>query len=164
GNVAAIQAPPAGGDTRLYFQAANNSIQQMAISGPFTSGHLYASRELVPANEVQANTLIAATTINGEDFQEVGFVHVFFISPSNVLSEYIFHPNTGWRGGPSCTECIDTSGYVVQPGNRVLYAMGNSEAGSLALLRVGFVSAGAPDGLTEADYNLTNGWRLAQMN
>ncbi|KAJ7908911.1 hypothetical protein B0H13DRAFT_2015800 [Mycena leptocephala] len=133
-----------------------------AISGPFTSGRLYAGDELVPANEVQANTLIAATTINGKISRR--WVHVFFISPSNVLSEYIFRPSTGWRGGSSCTECIDTSGFIVQPGNRVLYAMGNTEAGSLALLRVGFVSAGAPDGLTEADYDLTNGWRLAQMN
>ncbi|KAJ7763449.1 hypothetical protein B0H16DRAFT_1311173, partial [Mycena metata] len=156
---AALQAPPTGGDTRLYYQNADNSIQQISVSGPFTSGELYGTRVLVPADEVQANTLIAAAMINGETF-----VHVFFISPRNTLSEYIFRPGTGWRGGANCTECIDTEGYVVQPGNRVLYAMGNSDAGSLALLRVGFVSAGAPGALTEVDYDLTNGWRLAQMN
>ncbi|KAJ7196388.1 hypothetical protein GGX14DRAFT_574960 [Mycena pura] len=178
GNVAPIQAPAfwtgaLQGDTRIYYQNADGGIQATGISGPLTSGTFIFTQALVPASQVQGNTPIAAVTINEAAFQAVRFrvhlahigmqVHVFFVSPSNILSEYIFSEATGWRGGPSCTDCIDVQGFVVQSGNRVLYAMANEEAGSLALLRVGFVSAGAPDTLSEADFDAQNGWRLAQM-
>ncbi|KAJ7256735.1 hypothetical protein C8J57DRAFT_1517369 [Mycena rebaudengoi] len=156
-NVAAIQA--SSGDTRIYYQNADNSIQAIAISGPFTTGALYISVVIVPTNQVQPNTLIAAA-MRGDDFEEV---HVFFISPLRILSEYIFTVTTNWRGGPNCTDCIDASQFVVQPGNRVLYAMENSAVGGQKNLRVGFVSAGAPNTLTEAVYDPVQGWRLAQM-
>jgi hypothetical protein len=42
--------------------------------------------------------------------------------------------------------------------------MGNSDPGSPALLRVGFISAGAPDTLTEVNYDATNGWRIAVLS
>ncbi|KAJ7769978.1 hypothetical protein B0H16DRAFT_1715613 [Mycena metata] len=162
GNIAAIQATnDLTGDTRIYFQNADNSIEEIGVTGPFTSGRLFGQGLHVPADEVQGNTLIAAVTIDGEHFQEI---HLFFVSPANILSEYIFDTATGWRGGASCTDCITVNAYAVEPGNRVLYAMGNSASGSPAILRVGFVSAGAPTTLSEADYDPVNGWRLAQLN
>ncbi|KAJ7769971.1 hypothetical protein B0H16DRAFT_1715607 [Mycena metata] len=161
GNIGAVQAiGGTPGDTRLYFQNADNSIQAVRVTGPFTTGRFFAQSPRIPADEVQANTLIAVVTI-GDDFQEV---HIFFVSPANILSEYIFDTATGWRGGASCTDCITVNAYAVEPGNRVLYAMGNSASGSPAILRVGFVSAGAPTTLSEADYDPVNGWRLAQLN
>jgi hypothetical protein len=85
------------------------------------------------------------------------------VSPTNILSEYIWTNAIGWHGGPSCTNCITRSGFVVQPGNKVLYAIANDAAGSLATLRVGFVSAGAPTTISEADFSPTKGWQVAQL-
>ncbi|KAJ7229491.1 hypothetical protein C8J57DRAFT_1387217 [Mycena rebaudengoi] len=162
GNIAAVQVPGASADTRIYYQNPDNSIQVMGVSGPFTTGRRFLSLLVVPAAEVQFNTLIAAvaTRFNGGDFAEV---HLFFISPSNVLSEYI-GDSTGFRGGPTCTDCITALNFVVQSGNRVLYATGSSDPGSPALLRVGFISAGAPDTLTEVDYDVKTGWRIAVLS
>ncbi|KAJ7633935.1 hypothetical protein B0H17DRAFT_1149855 [Mycena rosella] len=161
GNVAAIQAPAGAADTRIYYQEPDNSIHVLLISGPFTTGRWFGSELVVPAAEVQFNTLIAAVTIDGGDFT---LAYLFFISPSNVLSGYIGTPAAGWVGGPACTDCITALNFVVQPGNRVLYAMGNDDPGSPAVLRVGFISAGAPDTLTEIDYDPTNGWRIAVLS
>jgi hypothetical protein len=71
GNIAAIQAPATGADTRIYYQNSDNSIQVMAVSGPFTTGRWFFSELVVPAAEVQLNTLISAVTIDGRDFSEV---------------------------------------------------------------------------------------------
>jgi hypothetical protein len=71
GNIAAIQAPATGADTRIYYQNPDNSIQVMAVSGPFTTGRWFFSELVVPAAEVQLNTLISAVTIDGRDFSEV---------------------------------------------------------------------------------------------
>ncbi|KAJ7107495.1 hypothetical protein C8R44DRAFT_885490 [Mycena epipterygia] len=161
GNVAAVQGTVLG-DTRLFFQNPDNSIQQLDLNSPFNGGgHFQNSAVLVPANEVLANTPIAAVTINGTDLQEI---HLFFVSPSNVLSEYIWTTSSSnWHGGPSCTTCITTIGFVVQPGSKVLYVMANDAVGSPATLRVGFVSAGAPGTFSEADFSPAKGWQLAQL-
>ncbi|KAJ7892413.1 hypothetical protein B0H13DRAFT_1625594, partial [Mycena leptocephala] len=157
GNVAAVQAT--NGDTRLYSQNSNNTIQEIGVSSPFNGGgHSFGPDSLVPGAEALGGTPIAAAIVNGTGFQEI---HFFFVSPTNILSEYIWAD--AWRGGPSCTDCITRSGFVVQPGNKVLYAVANDAAGSPATLRVGFVSAGAPGTISEADFSPTKGWQVAQL-
>ena len=93
-------------------------------------------------------------TGNLEKFQ----IHVYFLSPANVLSEYIW--NAGWQGGPSCTQCLTASNFVAAAGSQILYAMGNPDT---AELRVGFVSAGAPTTLTEAVHDVGGEWQLGQL-
>ncbi|KAJ6586320.1 hypothetical protein DFH09DRAFT_1143120 [Mycena vulgaris] len=155
GNVAAVQATDLGGDTRLYYQNQDNSIQETSISGPFTSGTFEGTQVLIPANEVLPGTPIAAVTLNGNAFQEI---HVFFVSPSNILSEYWWNGQT-WFGGPSCgSDCITQNQFAVQPGSKLLYAMSSTGGPH----RVGFVSAGNPGTLTEADIT-PSGWQLAPL-
>ncbi|KAJ7266218.1 hypothetical protein C8J57DRAFT_1718157 [Mycena rebaudengoi] len=158
GNVAVVQATDLGGDTRLFYQNADNSIQKSRINGAFNIGTFIGTSVLVPAQEVIAGTPIAAALIGPG-------LHVFFVSPSNILSEYIWSNASGaWRGGPSCSDCITVNQFVVLPGSKVLYAMGNSAAGSGgALLRVGFVSAGVASTLTEIDFVAGRGWQVAAI-
>ncbi|KAJ7892000.1 hypothetical protein B0H13DRAFT_1538956, partial [Mycena leptocephala] len=123
GNVAVVQATDLGGDTRLFYQNADNSIQQTGIHGAFNIGTFTGTGLIVPAQEVVAGTPIAAALISPA-FTEM---HVFFVSPSNILSEYIWSNAAGaFRGGPSCSDCITVNQFVVQPGSKVLYATGNS--------------------------------------
>ncbi|KAJ7101948.1 hypothetical protein C8R44DRAFT_641048, partial [Mycena epipterygia] len=70
GNVAAVQGTD--GDTRLYFQESDNSIQETAVSSPFNGGgHFSATIGLVPGNEALGGTPIAAVHLNGAILQEV---------------------------------------------------------------------------------------------
>jgi hypothetical protein len=179
GNVAAVQATDLGGNTRIFYQNADNSIQLSATTGPFSVGTFRGTTVLVPANEALCGTPIAATMLKGNAFQEVNTnsslcssraahwksqMHIFFVSPNNILSEYIWENAAGsYRGGPSCGDCITVNNFVVEPGSQVLYVMGNIAAGSPALLRVGFVSADAPGTLTEAEYTAAKGWQLAEL-
>jgi hypothetical protein len=154
GNVAAVATNTAG-STRIYYQNPDNSIQESIISGPFVVGTFDASTLLVPADEVLCGTPIVATTISGTGFP----IRVFFISPSYILSEYAW-TGTIWEGWPTCSGCITANQFTVEPGSTVLYALADSTAGTP--LRVGFVSAGQPGTLTEADYTAGK-WQLASL-
>ncbi|KAJ7440618.1 hypothetical protein FB451DRAFT_1300030 [Mycena latifolia] len=161
GGAAAVQAINANGDSRIYYQNYDNSIQEIAVNGPLTTGRFTGTTLLVPANEVLAGTPIAATTIAGDDLQQI---HVYFLSPDHILSEYAFGGGV-WHGGPNCTDCLTRNGFVVQPGSKVLYALGNLQTPLVnALVRVGFVSAGAPATLSEAVWSTGVNWQLAQLN
>ncbi|KAJ6570451.1 hypothetical protein DFH09DRAFT_1153586 [Mycena vulgaris] len=151
------------GDTRIFYQNTDDkSIHQIVLLGTFSSGSFEADGSLIPANEVLLGTPIVAVSANpdGLNFQDI---HVFFVSPTNILSSYVWQPSTGWRGGSSCAPCITNSMFGVQAGSKLLYAMANGAAGSPALLRVGFVSAGATSTLSEATFTAAVGWRLAQI-
>ncbi|KAJ7761366.1 hypothetical protein B0H16DRAFT_1456113 [Mycena metata] len=130
----------------------------------------FSVQTLVPAEQVQPHTLIAAVITDGVDL--TGYVvslpmrrqtHIYFVSPDNILSEYI-NPGGAWIGGPTCTTCIDGNRFAVQPGNSVLYALANNGPSEPAFIRVGFVSAGAPGALSEAVFTTANGWTLAQVS
>ncbi|KAJ6568606.1 hypothetical protein B0H19DRAFT_1065425 [Mycena capillaripes] len=154
GNIVVPQA--SNGDTRVYYQNADNSIGELAVTGPFISGHLENS-------DVLPGTPIAAAVL-GDNWAEL---HVFFVSPAHVLSEWIYSGSAtagAWRGGPSCSDCITVNGYIVQPGSQVLYATANNSPSSPALLRVAFVSSGAPNTLSEASFTTARGWQLAQLS
>ncbi|KAF7352254.1 hypothetical protein MVEN_01189100 [Mycena venus] len=159
GAIAAVQVVPSNGQTRLYFQNSDNSIQETAVTAPFVVGNNGGSDLLVPAQQVLQGTPIAATLVDAS-FSEI---HVYFFSPSNILSEYIYSDAAAaWRGGASCSDCIDRLNIAVQPGSRMLYAMG-STALSNGRLRVGFVSAETPGTVTEADYANGAGWRFTPL-
>ncbi|KAJ7820759.1 hypothetical protein B0H14DRAFT_2833250 [Mycena olivaceomarginata] len=161
GNAAAIQAPAFGEDTRVYYQAdVSGGILELAFTGPATVGKAFSIQTLIPAAQVQPRTLIAAVITDGVDFTGT---HVYFVSPDNILSEYI-NPGGAWIGGPTCTTCIDRNRFAVQPGNSVLYALANNGPNEPAFIRVGFVSAGAPGALSEAVFTTAHGWTLAQVS
>ncbi|KIK53863.1 hypothetical protein GYMLUDRAFT_250044 [Collybiopsis luxurians FD-317 M1] len=146
----------ANGDTRMYYQDANNgSIIEAAISNAFNVGHFEASQVLVPSAEVRHNSPIAVSveTVNGEYAQ----THTFFFSPDNVLSEYFWDDVSGTQGGPNCEPCITSKGFVGEPGNQMLYALAYP-----GVLRVGFVSAGTPNTVSEA-INTGSGWSVASL-
>ena len=57
------------GDTRIYFQASDNSITELAVSGPFSSVHTNNAPgfTLVPANQVISGSAVAAFETTGGD-------------------------------------------------------------------------------------------------
>ncbi|KAJ7086264.1 hypothetical protein C8R44DRAFT_752667 [Mycena epipterygia] len=151
------------GDTRIYYQKADNGIGEVSVTGPFTSGLVYGGNgNLIPAAQVLPGTPIA-TAVLGDQW---ALLHLFFVSPTHVLSEWIWDSvdGTGWRGGPTCSDCIEVNGFTVQPGSQVLFATANNSPSSPALLRVAFVSSGAPNTLSEASYTTARGWQLAQLS
>ncbi|KAF7351997.1 hypothetical protein MVEN_01161900 [Mycena venus] len=153
GNVAAVQITT--GDTRVYFQDSTGGIVQGRVTEPFLSGGTYTgSAPLIPASEVLPYTPIAAITANTATYTGI---RIYFLSRENVLSEYIWTPTAGYSGGPNCTACLTTQGIVVQNGSEVLYAMANT---AFNQFRVGFVSAGQPTTISEAE-NLGGGWGVA---
>ncbi|KAJ6622041.1 hypothetical protein B0H10DRAFT_2214651 [Mycena sp. CBHHK59/15] len=141
GNIATVQTT--SGDTRLFFQDSTGAILEWNLSGPFTTG------------KNVGHIAVGNPTYTG--------VRLYFLSPSYVLSEYIW-PTTisvntnGFMGGPSCTTCLTTQGIVVSSstGSKVLYAMANP---AFNQFRVGFVSAGQPTTLSETE-NFCAGWQV----
>ncbi|KAF8896004.1 hypothetical protein BD779DRAFT_1466044 [Infundibulicybe gibba] len=154
GGVGAVQTTTS--DTRLYYQNSDGSISEYGITNTFSAGRRSSNGVLVPAGQAQIGTPIVATTLGSADFKEI---HVYFFSPDNILSEWIWQPG-GWRGGPTCTDCLTVSKFPVSPGSKILYAMQNPSA--TGSLRVGFVSAKFPGTLSEADKS-GSGWQLAPL-
>ncbi|KIK61058.1 hypothetical protein GYMLUDRAFT_225250 [Collybiopsis luxurians FD-317 M1] len=158
--MAGVEVP--SGDSRVYYQdSSNGSILEVDITNAFTVGQYVGSKVIVPSSEVRSNSPIAASVVlfEGTGYQEL---HVFFFSPQNVLSEYyIKNPNPEWTGGPTCTDCLTSEGFVGLAGNQMLYAMASS-ATTPPTLRVGFASVGAPNTISEA-VNTGNGWSLASL-
>jgi hypothetical protein len=88
---------------------------------------------------------------------------VYFFSPANTLSEYIWQNGIGWQGGSTCTKCVDVFKFAVVPGSTALYAVSSGNATSTAATRVGFINAGSPTTLTEAIWNPSTNWFLAGL-
>ncbi|KAJ7649221.1 hypothetical protein B0H17DRAFT_1022493 [Mycena rosella] len=151
GDVAAVQIT--NGDSRVLFQDSTSNIVIARVTAPFLSGGTYIGiGPVVPAREVLPSTPIVAITANTATWTAI---RIYFLSPANVLSEYIWAPG-GFSGGPSCTRCLTAQGIVVQSG-KVLYAMANTEFNQF---RVGFVNAGQPTTISEAE-NLGGSWGVA---
>ncbi|KIK61059.1 hypothetical protein GYMLUDRAFT_73490 [Collybiopsis luxurians FD-317 M1] len=160
--MAGVEIP--SGDTRVYYQdSSNGSILQLGITNAFTVGQYFASEVLVPSSEARSNSPIAAAALVNDETGLWEEIHVFFFSPENILSEYYYFTKTEvWNGGPTCTDCLTTKGFVGLAGNQMLYAMASS-ATTPPTLRVGFASAGAPNTISEA-VNTGNGWSLASLS
>ncbi|KAJ3932647.1 MAG: hypothetical protein NXY57DRAFT_96388 [Lentinula lateritia] len=158
-NMGSIQLP--NGDTRLYYQDQHNgSIIEMVISNAFTIGVFEESAVLVPASQVRSNSPVAVSLVaDGDTFVQV---HTFFFSPENVLSQYYWDDVLGIQGGANCLTCVTNKGFVGVAGSQMLYAMASS-ATSPPTLRVGFVSAGAPNTISEA-VNTGSGWSVASLS
>ncbi|KAJ3787906.1 hypothetical protein GGU11DRAFT_760537 [Lentinula aff. detonsa] len=154
-----IQLP--NGDTRLYYQDRNNgSIIEVVISNAFTIGVYETSLVLVPSSQVRSNSPVAVSLVaDGDTFLQV---HTFFFSPENVLSQYYWETGVGIQGGADCLTCVTSKGFVGVAGSQMLYAMASS-ATSPPTLRVGFVSAGSPNTISEA-VNTGSGWSVASLS
>jgi hypothetical protein len=66
--MAAIQT--LNGQTRLYYQKADGSLWQYALSGPFDTGIVdvgFTDTQITPADEVQKGTLITAVQLEPLD-------------------------------------------------------------------------------------------------
>ncbi|KAJ3773053.1 hypothetical protein FB446DRAFT_845111 [Lentinula raphanica] len=157
-NMGSVQLP--NGDTRLYYQDRNNgSIIEVVISNAFTIGQYEASLVLAPFSEVRSNSPVAVSLVaDGDTFLQV---HTFFFSKENILSEYYWETGIGIQGGADCSTCVTSKGFVGVADSQMLYAMASS-ATSPPTLRVGFVSAGSPDTISEA-VNTGSGWSVASL-
>ncbi|KAJ6465865.1 hypothetical protein C8R45DRAFT_1022621, partial [Mycena sanguinolenta] len=109
GNIAAIQLLGLAGDTRVFYQLGDGSIWIAGATGPLSVGTLSANNVLVPAGQAKLGTPLAVTSIGDTAYQEI---HLFFISPSNILSEFIFEAGLGWCGPGwlPCPDCINNQG------------------------------------------------------
>ncbi|KAJ7061333.1 hypothetical protein C8F01DRAFT_1231209 [Mycena amicta] len=162
GVVAAIQATAAGDDTRIYFQNSANGIEEFAISGPLNSGVRYGFGELVPGTQIRSSSPIAAVSVDTTVFRQI---RLYFVSPLNILSEYIYDAvGATWRGGPSCADCIDRQHVDIWPGSQVLYALTDGVTTTNARVRVGFITTELPDTLSEMIWTPLAGWQFAQLN
>lgn len=140
-DIAIIQNPNGNGDSRIYYQPASGTITEYSLSGNFDTGKTKGTGPLaiVPAAQAFQGTPISAVVF--KDYVEV---HVFFLSPQGILSEYYWSAATSWKGGPGCAECVTALGIRVN--GRALSATLNPIGNVIA---VGFVSAAAPGTLTE---------------
>lgn len=163
GDVAAVQfgtgTPQA--QTRIYYQHNNGNLIQHTVSpGPFTTSRTDNQNVIVNAQGVLWNTPIAVSAMeNGGQG-----IHIYYLDKNRVLSEKRFTSADGWRPTASkrCPGCIQSAGFTVAEGSDALYAVQHSTNANV--LRVGFVSTGAPGTLTEAvttDFGVT--WVLAPL-
>ncbi|KAF8829886.1 hypothetical protein HHX47_DHR2000262 [Lentinula edodes] len=144
-NMGSIQLP--NGDTRLYYQDQHNgSIIEMVISNAFTIGVFEESAVLVPSSQVRSNSPVA----------------VSLVADGDTFIQYYWDDVLGIQGGPNCLTCVTNKGFVGVAGSQMLYAMASS-ATSPPTLRVGFVSAGAPNTISEA-VNTGSGWSVASLS
>jgi len=157
GGVAAVDL--GSGISQLYYQnSADGIIYAYGVQGgPFVTGStFFAGVPLIPADQVLSGSPIIAVTMTIAGVQQV---HVFFISPTLVLSEWVFLSNAGWFAGINCPICITNSGFVVESGTAMLlYVLDDATTGAI---RVGFISAGDPGTLSEASNPGTGIWKAA---
>lgn len=145
GGIAHVQDPAGSGDTRIYYQPTDTGIiTEYSVSDVFDVGRTVGTGplRLVPPAEALQGTPIAAVLFPG--YTEL---HVFFISPTGILSEYYWKPG-GWHGGPNCADCITRLGIPVSAANKnSLFATFNASKNVLA---VGFFLSPNPGTLSEA--------------
>ncbi|KAL0567138.1 hypothetical protein V5O48_014850 [Marasmius crinis-equi] len=161
--IAGIQA--ASGDSRMFYQKPDGSIWMTCVSGHWTSGHTTCDSQIVPAGQALSTTPL--TAVNTPDMTEW---HLYFVTPTNTLAEYIFQSSamtatnpSGVRGGPSCTDCITTEQFaVVSTKNKVLNALYQID-NDQPKLRVWFISAGQPNTVMEAGKQGDQVWQLIGM-
>ncbi|KIK62164.1 hypothetical protein GYMLUDRAFT_223987 [Collybiopsis luxurians FD-317 M1] len=153
------------GFTGIFYQnSTTGDIDAVGVTNAFTEGGQLASfGALVPSSEVRSNSPIAlAAIISGPANVETRLV---FVSPQNVLSEYIYTGATGgWQGGPTCNTCITSEGFTVVPDSEMLYVLvTEASVGATPTWRVGFISAGAPGTISEA-VNTGIGWSVGPLS
>ncbi|KAG6812903.1 hypothetical protein H0H92_015455 [Tricholoma furcatifolium] len=168
GDVSIVYAA-AGNDARMYFQPASGTanagtISEYAISGPFDTGRRFGGFQgLVPASEVAQGSPVSATILTSltNGFQEVhesssSFktlvvnsslqIHVFFVSPAGILSEYFY--DTAWHGGAGCgSACVTSLGFKVNSSTIAPTANQNANA---SFITVTFKDANNPGTLSQA--------------
>ncbi|KAK1229282.1 hypothetical protein PQX77_007661 [Marasmius sp. AFHP31] len=139
-------------DSRMFYQKSDGSIWQTCISGHFVGGRTTCDTQIVPRTEAISSTPIAA--VSNSNLSEW---HLFFVSPTNTLSEYIYQASSvsasnpsGIRGGASCADCITSEKLsVFTTKNKALEAFYQID-NDTPKLRVWFISAGQTTTITEA--------------
>jgi len=144
-----------GGDTQIYYQATDGSIWAYETSAAFDTGTTKFNTPLIPAGEALVGTPII--TVTNDDFTEI---HVFFVSPTHILSEWRWDAATSWASGSSCTTCITNAGFVVQNGGTLLYVLTPKTSSGELSIRIGFESAGEPSTIVEAENHSTGEWQM----
>ncbi|KAK1218873.1 hypothetical protein PQX77_018426 [Marasmius sp. AFHP31] len=161
--IAGIQG--ANGDSRMFYQKSDLSIWMTCTSGQWVNGRTTCDSQVVPRAEVLSTTSL--TAVANADLTEW---HLFFITPTNTLGEYIFQQSSisptnpsGIRGGTSCTDCITSEQFaVVTTKNKALNALYQIE-NDRPKLRVWFASAGQPNTVMEAGKEGADVWKLIGM-
>ncbi|KAF1978207.1 hypothetical protein BU23DRAFT_564462 [Bimuria novae-zelandiae CBS 107.79] len=125
---------------RIYYQdnTSGSGIREISVKTPTSAP---SSNGLIHGGATRANTPLAALSW-GADPQ----VRVYFITPSNTLSEVAYIPGKGWNSGGNI-------GFPVLAGSETLYATFLNN-----VLIVGYTNDGGS--LSEAYYDLNNpGWK-----
>ncbi|KAF5365217.1 hypothetical protein D9758_005443 [Tetrapyrgos nigripes] len=114
------------GDTRIYYQSLDGGITQLCVSNAFaTGGVTECNSTVVPAEEVLYGTPIAGTVVTAPNgaFNEL---HVFYLSPDHILSEWRWSSTVGARFGDACPGCVTHSGFQAVPGSQLLSFLSSS--------------------------------------
>ncbi|KAK1232433.1 hypothetical protein PQX77_004463 [Marasmius sp. AFHP31] len=152
-------------DSRMFYQKSDGSIWQTCISGHFVGGRTTCDTQIVPRTEAISSTPIAA--VSNSNLSEW---HLFFVSPTNTLSEYIYQASSvsasnpsGIRGGASCADCITSEKLsVFTTKNKALEALYHID-NDTPKLRVWFISAGQTTTITEAGKEGTQRWTTISL-
>ena len=172
GGVAA--APLETGFSEYYYQVSSGAIVWVEVSEPFGSSNSTTSAPfaVVAPGQAMFGTPIAICSAGTTGYTDVRpyetvkwcssifQFHLFYFTPDNLLSETYWTPSTGWQGGSGCIACVQQAGFFATNGSQVLYAYENSPAGTV---RVGFISAGSPQTLSEAVKTPNAAWLLTTL-
>ena len=170
-------APLDSGLSEYYYQVSSGAIVGVEVSGPFETSSSTTSAPFTRISPGQAlfgtpiatcssstagateyTNVRAYETVNG--CSSILQLHVFYFDPENLLSEFTWTPSIGWQNGSACTNCVQQAGFFGVNGSQVLYAYENSPAGTV---RVGFISAGSPQTLSEAVQSPNAAWSLTTL-
>jgi len=186
-DVVAVTDGTSSGVTHVYYQDKDDGdIKLLCTSTAFVQGGSQTCltnsepQVAVPANETLYGTPLAVMNIvdgNGR-FDGVSpvmadkiqnFEHadrniqnrLYYFTPNWTLGEFL--ENGVPSHGIGCDTCITNSEFLIEFGTRALYAIGTTPS-NVFRRRVGFISRGNPNTITEASFNTnTNKWSLAVM-
>ena len=170
-------APIDSGLSEYYYQVSSGAIVGVTATGPFENSSSITSAPFTrvapgqalfgtpiatcyssTAGATEYTNVRACETVNG--CSSIFQLHVFYFAPDNLLSEFSWTPSTGLQSGSGCTSCVQQAGFFGVNGSQVLYAYENSPAGTV---RVGFISAGSPQTLSEAVQSPNAAWSLTTL-
>ncbi|KAF9254142.1 hypothetical protein L218DRAFT_951807 [Marasmius fiardii PR-910] len=144
----------------VYQDASSGDLIALGVSNSFSIGHRTAEPVvIVPKAEILWGSPLAIVNY-GQGLNDAGFVQIFYLSLSNVVTEVggAWQTASGvfdWAKGPiQCPTCIDSNVvFRAAWGSKVFYAMAVANTQANAGVRVVFQSADYPDGvLVEAEF------------
>ncbi|KAK7457076.1 hypothetical protein VKT23_010377 [Stygiomarasmius scandens] len=166
-DVVAVTDGSSSGVTHVYYQDKDDGdIKLLCTSIAFVQGGSQTCltnsepQVAVPANETLYGTPLAVMNIVDGNGRFDGN-RLYYFTPNWTLGEFL--ENGVPSHGIGCDTCITNSEFLVEFGTRALYAIGTTPS-NVFRRRVGFISRGNPNTITEASFNTnTNKWSLAVM-